>query len=1176
MSILKWALLVAAMLMAAATVHAAGELPRPRQLSVADGLPSSHVNGMAEDQAGFLWLATADGLARYDGTGFRIWRVEDGLADSFLWAVDIDSRGRVWMGTALAGLVRYDPDTGSFHDAAGVGVPEVDREQVWAVVVDAEDSVWFGTGTAGLYRRHADGRVERFLPIDDDPRSLPSASVSVIGIAPDGSVWVGTRDGVARWTGRDFERLPEGALPDGRVNSLAFEADGSVWVGTVGGAALWRPDGSGTDMAWGDDADRRVIQVLARDSRGDYWLDIRAGLGFAEVPYGPVSVVPLYNLASRGEVRPYWSGVVEDREGGVWLLSNSHALWYVPASWRRFSIHVRRIGDPQTLGNANVVGMSPSAQGGVWLVGTSGALDRFDPATGAVQRVMEDVGQGLILNRVLEDSRGNVWVGYSAGLARLEPDTGAVRRWSVDQARDAVPARMAVGEFIESGDGRLWMASGEAHVQARDLDGQVLADFAQGDGSGLEQDENIRAMVLGPDGRPWLGTTRGLRRLNAQGDGWEVVPGSAAELVGALAVDGDRVWAAGMGVLQAWRWNGSALEPTLRMDTGHQLPMVTFSGVLADVGDVLWLTSTRGLVRVDASTRTARTWSVDDGLPSQDMRNPPVRDPASGRVLVGTPDGLVVFDPAAAEEIALEPNLVITSARVRGRPAFAPGQPFTVEHADRDLQVTARLLSFRNPSANHYRFRLAGYDDDWVDVGASGERVFSQLPAGGWTLEVVARNGDNQWSSVETLRFRVAPPWWRTPAALTLFSLMALALAWALAHAYRVRLRRRHEWQLAEHKRELAEQASLAKTRFLATLGHEVRTPMTGVLGMSELLLGTPLADRQRRYAESIHDAGDHLLRLLNDALDLARIEAGKLHFDHSPFDLHHLLEDCRAMSAPLAGQRGLEFRSYVDDAVPQWVLGDVVRVRQILLNLLGNAIKFTERGHVELGVQRGEAGVVRFVVADTGPGLNAEQRERLFRRFEQADGPQTGARYGGSGLGLAICQELAAGMGGRISVDSAPGRGSRFEVELPLPATAAADPVAAAAAAPAQALSLLLVEDDPTVAEVIGGLLRRQGHGVTHAAHALAALAALAERAPDAALLDLDLPGLDGHQLARQFRAQGYTGTLIAITARADADSEPQAMRAGFDCFVRKPLTGVILSRALAGVEPAGASRPE
>src|SRR5690606_31049821 len=158
---------------------------------------------------------------------------------------------------------------------------------------------------------------------------------------------------------------------------------------------------------------------------------------------------------------------------------------------------------------------------------------------------------------------------------------------------------------------------------------------------------------------------------------------------------------------------------------------------------------------------------------------------------------------------------------------------------------------------------------------------------------------------------------------------------------------------------------------------------------------------------------------------------------------------------------------------------------------------------------------------------------ERLFRRFEQIERPHTGARYGGSGLGLAICQELAAGMGGRISVDSAPGQGTRFEVELPLPATAPSASTQASAAAPAQAqpLSLLLVEDDPTVAEVIGGLLRRQGHSVTHAAHALAALSALAERAPDAALLDLDLPGLDGHQLARQLRAQGYTGTLIAIT---------------------------------------------
>src|SRR5690606_28050695 len=375
--------------------------------------------------------------------------------------------------------------------------------------------------------------------------------------------------------------------------------------------------------------------------------------------------------------------------------------------------------------------------------------------------------------------------------------------------------------------------------------------------------------------------------------------------------------------------------------------------------------------------------------------------------------------------------------------------------------------------AHRYRFRLQGYDPGWVETGGSGERVFARLAPGHYMLDVQARTADHDWSPVQSLRLTVEPPWWQAPWAVALTAAAgALLLLWVV-HLYRARLKRRHAWQLNEEKRQLAEQASLAKSRFLATLGHEVRTPMTGVMGMSELLLGTGLDDRQRRYTESIRDAGDHLLRLLNDALDLARIEAGKLRYDQRPFDLRALLGEADRMTAPIARQRGLEYRSGVDDDVPAWVLGDVVRVRQVLLNLLGNALKFTERGHVALHVGRGEGDMLRFVVADTGPGLNDEQRERLFRRFEQADGAQTASRYGGSGLGLAICQELAAGMGGRIAVESSPGAGTRFEVDLPLPATqAAAGAAREAAEAPAAALSLLLVEDDPTVAEVIGGLL--------------------------------------------------------------------------------------------------------
>jgi signal transduction histidine kinase/CheY-like chemotaxis protein len=479
-------------------------------------------------------------------------------------------------------------------------------------------------------------------------------------------------------------------------------------------------------------------------------------------------------------------------------------------------------------------------------------------------------------------------------------------------------------------------------------------------------------------------------------------------------------------------------------------------------------------------------------------------------------------------------------------------------------------LSFDNAKSHRYRFRLDHYDPDWIETGASGDRVFPQLPPAHYRLQVQAKTADNVWSDVRVVSFQIAPPWWRTLWAMTAFAMFAALILWAMAAAYRARLRRRHAWHLAEHKRTLAEQASLAKTRFLATLGHEVRTPMTGVLGMSELLLGTPLDARQRGYTESIRRAGNHLLRLVNDALDLARIEAGKLQLDTQPFSLRGMLDEVIELMKPLAEQRHLQFDDAIALDVPATVLGDPMRIKQILLNLLGNAIKFTEHGSVGLHVSMGHGEDILFEVRDTGPGLNDEQKSRLFRRFEQADS-RTSARYGGSGLGLAISQELAAAMAGRITVDSTPGQGTRFVVELPLPraATATVTNVFESAGISRRGLDVLLVEDDPTVAEVMVGLLQAQGHRVVHVAHGLAALAESAVARFDIALLDLDLPGLDGLALARQLRAQGFGAPLLAVTARADAEAESLARAAGFAGFLRKPLTGGMLAEAIGALVP-------
>ncbi|HET6435764.1 MAG TPA: ATP-binding protein, partial [Xanthomonadaceae bacterium] len=677
-----------------------------------------------------------------------------------------------------------------------------------------------------------------------------------------------------------------------------------------------------------------------------------------------------------------------------------------------------------------------------------------DPESGAVQHVVQDVGEGYMPMAVFEDRRRRVWVSYYDGLARYDPARGTLQRWRAGEGADA--ALPGDRSFLAgTRDGSVWIVSEQNGVQQRDGDGRVLDSILPDGGRGLRRGETLRQAAPGPDGALWLAGTQGLLTWNAGNRRFEAVPGAPAGGLYGFAADheGD-VWLAGFGSLLHARWDGAALAPAARYGQADGLPPIAPSGLTVDSNGIVWMTSMRGLVRFDPARRAARIYGVRDGLPSQEFGEPPVPRPEDGRIAAPTPEGLVLFDPAVVSPVASAPQLAIESLSVRRGDAVVelPTRArFALAPGDRDLRIVARLLSFANARSHRYRFRLAPFDQDWVET-AAGERLFSQLQAGNYTLEVQARTADNAWSQVRALHFRVDPPWWRTPAALVAFVAIAALLLWWAAAVYRARLRQRHDWQLALHKRSLAEQASEAKTRFLATLGHEVRTPMTGVLGMSELLLGTPLDARQRGYAEAIRGAGNHLLRLVNDALDLARIESGRLELDPQPFDLRALVAEVVALSAPLARERGLRFVEQVDADAPAMLRGDALRIKQILLNLLGNAGKFTERGEIGLRVSALSPAGVRFAVHDTGPGLNAEQQARLFRRFEQAEGARTAARYGGSGLGLAISQELAAAMNGRIGVRSAPGQGTCFEVDLPLPAAAlvragAPAPLAVAAA---------------------------------------------------------------------------------------------------------------------------------
>jgi signal transduction histidine kinase/ActR/RegA family two-component response regulator len=520
-----------------------------------------------------------------------------------------------------------------------------------------------------------------------------------------------------------------------------------------------------------------------------------------------------------------------------------------------------------------------------------------------------------------------------------------------------------------------------------------------------------------------------------------------------------------------------------------------------------------------------------------------------------------------------------------------------------------------------FRHRLLGLDPTWTETRQT-EAHYPGLPPGRFTLEVQAGTVDGKWNPpTARVSFWVLPPWWRTWWAMSggalLFGFAARRLwAWrlrrilsrqleleravedrtcklALEHRHALEEQARAEREKAvveqqkveiEHLLTETRQAARAKSEFLANMSHEIRTPLNGIMGMTDVVLQSTVTEDQAECLRLVKVSADSLLIVINDILDFSKIEAGRLELNSVEFDLVELLRDTLAPLEVMARQKGLEFWRRWTPAAAARLVGDPGRLRQVLLNLAGNAVKFTGAGSVGIVADEeildGGMHRIHFQIRDTGIGIPFEKQALIFEPFRQADG-STSRRYGGTGLGLSICGRLVPMMGGRIWVESQPGEGSTFHFTI---TAAAAAVTASPSTAPAEAqipspagLHVLLVEDNLVNQKLAQRVLEKAGCTVACAMDGSEGVEACATHRFDVILMDLQMPRMDGFEATAELRrreaASGGHIPIVAVTANAMQGDRERCLAAGMDGYVTKPIKRPELFRAIASVVESSAT---